>query len=843
MTCGRTHLLLLAATLAARAALPPPIDESVRVAVPGSVHPRVADRIPVGPVDPSLPLERMLLVLTPAPEVQAARERFLKALQDLASPDYHRWLTPAGYGARFGPDPAQVDAAARWLTGHGLRVDAVAPSGQTITFSGPAGQVEEAFATAILEFQVDGVRHRANATPVSIPAALAGSVAGVVSLGDFRRGHPHVRSRPEGVDPLDGANAIGALDYAAIYDLGPAYAAGLTGTGVTIGVVGRTQIPPGDNALFQALQDASPSRYTGSLQIQANGPDPGFLDGDEQLEAEIDTQWTRATAPGADVLLVVSPTSATTDGIDLSAQYLVENNAAPVLSTSFGACEQDLGSSGNTFYSQLWSQAAAQGITVLAAAGDSGAAGCDDPVDFTGTGRAVSGIAATPYDVAVGGTMFIEGGSSAYWGTPVGLGSNPRTAIGYIPETAWNESSSNTGGYRLYAGGGGVSTVYAKPDWQAGLTPADGYRDLPDLALDSGALHDPFMVELGGTLTYVGGTSVATPCMAGIMALVVQKFGRQGCINPTLYGLATKPVFHDITTGDNWVPGVPGYSAGVGFDLCTGLGSPDAWALVGNWPAPYVPVIVTATITTPTPTYGRIASGTSLPFNGTGTDSAGNPLAYVWSFGDGGTAAGTSASHVFLNATGQVQTFQVSLTASDGANYGVAFVPVLVNPASLYAAILTPVTDADILPGVAIAFSGTATPSPGAAITSYAWDFGDGATAATASASHTFAENDHAPYLVTFTARDSAGASAKAAMKVLADSPLVLDTAGKFDTGGNPEVDVRSLLRVAAAWNPTTQATAQEHAGLVVACDLNADGTVDDTDLTLWMNAFDLVMP
>ena len=844
MKFGRTNLLLLALgagpALAAGSAMPP-LDESMRVAVPQSVHPRIADRVATGAVDPALPMERLLLVLTPDPPVQAAREQFLKDQQDPASPEYHHWLTPEAYGARFGPSPAQVDAAASWLASHGLRVDRVAPSGQAITFSGAAAQVEEAFATPILEYQVDGVRHRANAAPVTVPAALAGFVGGVVSLHDFPREPRHLARSPAGVDTTYGGNAIGALDYAAIYDLGPAYAAGFNGAGVTIGIVGRTEIPAGDNALFQALQDQSPSRYTGSLQIQVNGPDPGLMDGDEQMEAEIDTQWSMATAPGASVLLVVSPMSATSDGVDLSAQYLVETNAASVLSYSFGACEQDLGSAANTFYNQLWSQAAAQGITVFVATGDAGAAGCDSPVAFSGTRKAVSGMAATPYNVAVGGTMFAEGAGSGYWGAPQGLGVNPRTATGYIPEAAWNESASTTGGFRLYAGGGGASTIYAKPAWQQGLTPADGHRDLPDLALDAGVDHDSFMVELDGQLMYAGGTSVAAPCMAGIMALVVQKNGRQGNINPTLYTLAGRAGFHDITSGNNWVPGVTGYSAGPGFDLCTGLGSPDAWGLVSAWPVPTSSV--SAAITAPTSSYGRIASGTTLSFSGTGASTALNPLTYQWEFGDGGTATGATAAHTYLNTSGQVRTFQASLTATDGVNFGVAFVPVQVAPAAMSATILMPVTDAALLPGVAIAFQGSATPSPGAQITSYAWDFGDGGKAATASASHTFAENDSTYYKVVLTARDSAGATATATMQVLADSSLVLDTASNYDSGGNPQVDVRSLLQLAAAWNPATQASAADHAGLVIGCDLNGDGSVNDTDLTLWINAFNLVMP
>ena len=245
----------------------------------------------------------------------------------------------------------------------------------------------------------------------------------------------------------------------------------------------------------------------------------------------------------------------------------------------------------------MWQQAAAQGITVLIASGDSGAAGCDSPTATQAvSGLAVNGICSSPYSTCVGGTQFNDASSpTLYWSATT----NPATygsALSYIPELAWNASALTSGGSALWASGGGSSSIYPKPLWQAGLgVPADGRRDVPDVSLNA-SVHDGYLFCLNGQFYIVGGTSAATPSLAGLMALAVQHLGgRQGNVNPTLYGLAANEwnggaaVFHDITMGNNSVPGVSGYSAGAGYDLATGLGSVDAFFLVNHWSDPTGP--------------------------------------------------------------------------------------------------------------------------------------------------------------------------------------------------------------------------------------------------------------
>ena len=226
----------------------------------------------------------------------------------------------------------------------------------------------------------------------------------------------------------------------------------------------------------------------------------------------------------------------------------------------------------------------------------------------------MNGLASTPFNTAIGGTQFNENGNdAAFWNAANGPGFS--SAIGYIPETVWNEScdsSVNTCLFNLsnlFSGGGGASTIYAKPVWQVTSVqgvPNDGKRDIPDVSL-AAATHDGYLVCFAGSCqtstqngqpvllnaSVVGGTSAGSPSFAAIMAIVDQKTGeRQGLVNYALYPLAeaenfgncnsasrTNPavastcIFNDVTTGNNSVPGQPGFNAGIGYDLATGLGS------------------------------------------------------------------------------------------------------------------------------------------------------------------------------------------------------------------------------------------------------------------------------
>jgi hypothetical protein len=340
-------------------------------------------------------------------------------------------------------------------------------------------------------------------------------------------------------------------------------------------------------------------------QIIINGSDPGVVSTGEETEAILDVEWSGAVAKNATIKFVVSP-STSTDGVSLSAQYIVNHNIAPVMSTSFGLCEAYEGTSGNAFFNSLWQQAAAEGITAFISSGDSGAAGCDGGNSSSGHATGVNGLCSSPYSVCVGGTQFSDTANpSLYWRSANASGSQA-SAISYVPEVVWNESA----GGGLWSGGGGASIVYSKPSWQTGPgVPADGKRDVPDVSL-AAAVHDGYLIYINGSLQLVGGTSAASPSFAGLMSLVVQNAGaRQGNANPAFYSLASlqqlaggAAVFHDITGGSNTVPGVTGFTATTGYDRASGLGSVDANIMVHHW----------SDSGSPTPTFQIAASSSSV---------------------------------------------------------------------------------------------------------------------------------------------------------------------------------------------------------------------------------------
>jgi subtilase family serine protease len=570
-----------------------PVDESQVVTLEGNVHPLARAEFDLGEADNATPLARIILLLQPSAAQQAALDQLTEAQQNPASPLFHRWLTPAAFDRQFGIAPQDRQQVAAWLAVHGFAVEP-SPSSRLIVFSGTAAQVADTFHTPMHRFRVHGVLHLANAQAPQIPAALAGVVQGIVSLHDFRR-TPAI-SAPRSLAAraewnLYGSHYLYPADLAVIYDLNPLYQAGTSGAGVSIAIAGRSNIDLADVASFRA-----------AAGLKANNPavileagNPGLVAGDRD-EATLDAEWAGALAPAASIKLVAAQSTATTDGIDLAAAYIVSHAVAPVLSVSYGNCESSMGATELAFYNALWQQAASQGISVFVSSGDSGAAGCSLGVAAKGTEAGVNGLCSSPYATCVGGTEFNEGAKEAlYWAQTNGAGQG--SALGYIPETVWNESGSNNG-YGLWASGGGASGTFAQPAWQkavSGAAAANGMRGVPDVALTA-ASHDGYIVDENGTDWIVSGTSAATPAFAAIMSLVVQSnSGKgQGSANPALYRLAssTTGVFHPTPSGNNTVPGVEGFTAsGATYNLATGLGSVDAARLVAGWKPPAPPTL------------------------------------------------------------------------------------------------------------------------------------------------------------------------------------------------------------------------------------------------------------
>lgn len=584
-----------------------PVNENQTVTLAGNVHPLVRPEFDRGPLDPSTPFDRILLVLKPSAAQQSSLDALVAAQQNPASPRYHQWLTPAEFGAQFGAAPAQIAQITAWLTSHGFTIEEVPAGNRLIAFSGTAGQLQETFHTQMRSYRIATPNqiadHISNSQNPQIPAALAGSIAGIVSLNDFRRISSLALRQLPAAKPAQAQAAstpqysagsthyLAPADFATIYDLNPLYNAGSSGAGTSIAIAGRGNINLADIAQFHSTTGLA----SNPPSVILDGADPGLAASgsrdNDQAEATLDIEWSGAVAPAAAVTLVTAASTATTDGIDLASTYIVNHATARILSSSYSNCEQEMGAAELIFHSALWEQAAAEGISVFVSSGDAGAAGCSAGSDASGSTTAVNGLCSSPYATCVGGTEFNEGENAAqYWAAA--NSASLSSALQYIPEEVWNESTAN-GGSGMWSSGGGASTVYAQPAWQAsvpGASATDGMRAVPDVSLTAADHDGAIMVENGG-FYIASGTSVAAPSFAGIMALIVaSQDGRgQGSANSRLYALAASSpaAFHPTPSGNNTVPGVTGQTAnGAVYNLATGLGSVDAAQLVSNWASP-----------------------------------------------------------------------------------------------------------------------------------------------------------------------------------------------------------------------------------------------------------------
>jgi hypothetical protein len=572
-----------------------PIDDTRTVTIPGHINPRAQAGTDRGPVEGTFPLDDLLVTLKPSPAQQAALAAFLAAQQDAASPDFHNWLTPAQFADRFGAAPTDLDRINRWLSAEGFTVHSVAGSRNWIAFGGTAAVAESAFGVEIHRYLAEGQSHFATATEPRVPAAIASLVAGLRGFDDFlpRPLHSLIHTAYTSGSTY---HYLAPGDAATIYNFNSLYQNGYDGTGQTLAVVGQSAINLSDIDNFRSIFNFS--KNDPQLVTVPNMPVPGIVSNDE-FESDLDLEWAGAVAKNAKLIFVY------TTNVFTALQYAVTQNLAPVISISYGACETEATAEASVFRG-IAQQANAQGITLVSASGDQGPFACDNTSATAAThGAAVALPASIPEVTGVGGTEFNEGGGT-YWSTA--NNANGGSAVSYIPEAGWNETSSANG---LAASGGGPSALFAKPSWQTGPgVPADGARDVPDVAMAAAANHDGAIICTSGGCasglsgaTVVGGTSVAAPLFAGIATLVnhyqvasgsLSKAGL-GNVNPTLYALAQNyaEAFHDVTTGNNVVPcrassascasGSFGYQAGPGYDLVTGLGSVNAYALALNW--------------------------------------------------------------------------------------------------------------------------------------------------------------------------------------------------------------------------------------------------------------------
>jgi subtilase family serine protease len=621
----------LTASAQVRNRITQPLETGERVAVSGA-HPMARAEFDRGPVAGSMRIDRAAMVFKLSSAQQSALDKLLAEQQDPKSPNYHRWLTPEQYGERFGMSEADLAKVSAWLKSQGLTVDEYSRGRTQVFFSGTAAQVARAFQTEFHQYAVEGEIRFANARGISVPAALSGVV---LSFRGFDSFPPRPRAhavRPNFTSHVTGNHFVAPADFATIYNLKALYDSGLDGTGQTIAVVGQTVINMADITSFRSAAGLPAA----NLQLVPVDNSTGTSNGDV-VEADLDVEWSGAVARNAAVLYVFVGASSPKNVFD-SLSFAINNKLGSVISTSYGNCEANLGTFTQTLRQDVL-QANSQGQTVTAASGDAGAADCEVASATSAThGLAVDSPGSVPEVTAIGGSEFNGDGAgavtgtapntdatgTAFWAGTSGATDTISSALSYIPEMAWNDTTASVmAGGGLSATGGGVSTVFAKPAWQSlnNITPADGQRDVPDVSLTASPNHDPLLIcsqaffisgkstatsctsgfrASDGSLAAVGGTSVGAPSFAGVVALINQatQSAGQGNINTILYDRTKMPAsaFHDITTGDNKVPCTTGstncpsgtisigFSAGAGYDLVTGLGSVNAHTLVTSWP-------------------------------------------------------------------------------------------------------------------------------------------------------------------------------------------------------------------------------------------------------------------
>jgi subtilase family serine protease len=534
------------------------------VRMTGSVHPLTKRAADLGSVDRAMRLESLTLNIAPSAAEQAELDTLLAAQQNSQSPQYHQWLTPEEYGARFGLTENDLSRVTEWLVGQGFTVKSVAPSRNRITFAGTVGQAEAAFRTQIHWYRLEGApngepngatdagTHISNATEISIPKGLANVVASVDGLSGFRP-KPRARVRrlapestPEFSSSLTGNHFLTPGDWATIYDVAPIYSAGYTGTGMHIGIAGQTYFPQEDIDNFRA------AAFPGNAGLSAtklnmvciSSTDCTDLKGEsigDIGEADLDVEWAGGIAQNATVDFVYAAASDPNQDVISAAEYMVTtykpkgtSAVVPVISISYGDCETDYTPSQRNSVDQYLMQAAAQGQTVLNSSGDEGAAGCDMDATTATHGAVADYPASSPWITGVGGTTFGADGSYAspemganeYWSYSA-TADTISSALQYIAEVPWNDTAAiqmtatedDVALPTLSSSGGGVSLYYALPGWQWAPNNYSGTpkRFVPDVAFAATPNHDGYLIctqqftETKGTPTSNPGSS----CMVG----------------------------------------------------------------------------------------------------------------------------------------------------------------------------------------------------------------------------------------------------------------------------------------------------------------------------------------
>lgn len=701
-----------------------PISSAETTVMSKTARPYAQSRFDTGRLASSTPITGITLVFGRTEAQETALKTLIAEQQNPASPQYHKWLTPEQFGARFGLADSDLQQVEQWVEQQGFTIDAVGRAKNWIRFSGTAGQVEQAFQTEMHNYKVDGVDHVSPATAPSLPTALAGVVEAVHNLTGLKPRATLIKPRKDYT--FEGSNSTYYVlfapgDIKIAYDIKSLISAGNDGTGQTIAVMGQSAISTTDITNFQTAAGLT-TKAPNVILVPGTGSS-ATVSGDEG-ESDLDLEWSGAIAPGATIYFVYTGNSSSNNGVFDSIAYAVDNSIGNIISVSYGACELELDG-----YSQdsVYEQAESQGQSIIASSGDDGSTGCFGESNLTTAQQqslAVNYPSSSPYVTGLGGTEITQANDAVgtYWSTAPSNGITLTSALSYIPEVAWNDdtvsgaySASSGGG--LSATGGGVSTLYtSQPSWQTSYFTATGEtnpnssaRLVPDVSLYSSPNYPGYLYctsdtsdwssgqtgscvndnfyDASGYFTVAGGTSFAAPIFAGMTAILNQAKGYttgQGLLNPELYTLAANSTtyasaFHDVTSGNNYCTAgttygycsssgaTEGYAATTGYDLVTGLGSVDLANLVTAWPESTSTLIGTTTTVSAANTAPAVNVADNITITVASTTGSTVPTGSVSVSINGGTATTYQLSS---NGTYVLsETFTTAGTYTIAANY------------------------------------------------------------------------------------------------------------------------------------------------------------------------------
>jgi len=460
-------------------------------------------------------------------------------------------VTRAEYKRNHAADPDALKQVKAFAKEFNLKVedDPTAATRRTLQLTGTAADMKKAFGVELNQRKIDGVEYRVREGGIHLPAALAGSVLAVLGLDNRPQAQPHFRIKSTSVSSVKAAAAAPASYTPPQVAQAYRFPASASGSGQTIGIIelGGGYRQADLTAYFQSLGIAAPAITSVSVDKGKNAPTTASS---ADTEVMLDIEVAASVAPGAAVAVYFTPN--TDQGfIDAITTAVHDTTNKPgVISISWGGPESSWTAQSMAALDAACQSAAALGVTITVAAGDNGSS------DGT-AGNRVDFPASSPHVLACGGTELIANGSTI------------------VSEVVWNEQASNEG-----ATGGGVSTVFPLSSWQANSSvPAPsasgGGRGVPDVAGNADP-NSGYSIRVDGQTTVVGGTSAVAPLWAGLVAVANQQLGTQvGFLQPAIYAAKAASAFNDITQGNNGA-----FSAGPGWDACTGLGSPIAGKLI-----------------------------------------------------------------------------------------------------------------------------------------------------------------------------------------------------------------------------------------------------------------------